>query len=157
MKILQDIITTLPSMADGSFVFTNPTVAPHKPAPWVHPPHDAGEYARALILKQPAGKTLLGTSGPLTDDEFAALWGKTLGVKAVFKPLPREAMEQAVPGPLGVELADTFEYQREFGYDGGDPEVLLPKDAGVRMDRLLTPEQYIKEEDWSSVLKAQPV
>jgi hypothetical protein len=33
------------------------------------------------------------------------------------------------PGGIGEELADMFEYIGEFGYDGGDPDVIYPEDV----------------------------
>lgn len=54
------------------------------------------------------------------------LWGDILGVKAGFKQVSADEFFENVPEPLKQELEDTYEYVEEFGYTGGDPEVLTP-------------------------------
>lgn len=87
-----------------------------------------GEFVRAL-LEVPAGQNLLGAAGSLSWNEYAALWGKVHGVNCRFERLDRKVIEEAIPGGIGKEFADMFEYIAEFGYDGGDPTVVLPKDV----------------------------
>lgn len=77
------------------------------------------------------GKILLGYGSLISWNEFAALWGKVHGVTCRFERLDRNVIESAVPGGIGEELADMFEYIGDFGYDGGDPSVVHPKDVSV--------------------------
>ncbi|KAH7141516.1 hypothetical protein B0J13DRAFT_556951 [Dactylonectria estremocensis] len=137
--------------ADGTYVWSVPSSATG-PVAWVDAGRDTGVFVKALLQVEP-GKNLLGTSGVLSWDEFAALWGKVNGVTARFVPLDRKILEEQIPGGVGEELADMFEYIGEFGYDGSDPTVVLPKDLGVEVP-FHTVEEYFKEEDWSEVLAA---
>lgn len=55
------------------------------------------------------------------------LWGDILGVKAGFKRVSADEFFENVPEPLKKELWDTYDYVEEFGYTGGDPNVLTPE------------------------------
>lgn len=90
--------------------------------------HISGEFVKAL-LKVPAGQNLLGAASILSWSEYAALWGKIRGVTCRFERLDRKFLQEAIPGGIGEEFNDMFEYISEFGYDGGDPTVVLPKDV----------------------------
>ncbi|KAK6206271.1 hypothetical protein QIS74_13690 [Colletotrichum tabaci] len=135
--------------SDGTFVLRVPG-DPDGPIAQVDARRDTGEFVKAL-LHVPAGQNLLGVASSLSWNEFAALWGKHHGVTCRFERLDRKVLEGAIPGGVGEELADMFEYIAEFGYDGGDPTIVLPKDLGVHVP-VYTVEEYIKNEDWSSLL-----
>ncbi|KAK7426107.1 hypothetical protein QQZ08_007417 [Neonectria magnoliae] len=111
---------------------------------------DTGVFVKALLQVEP-GTHLLGCSGELSWNEYAALWGKVLGVTCRFQRIDRKILEDAIPGGIGEELADMFEYACEFGYAGRDPNIVYPKDLGVDVP-VYTVEQYIKEEDWSEII-----
>lgn len=102
-------------------------------------------------------------------NEFTALWGKVHGVQCRFQRLDRAVLENAIPGGVGEELADMYEYIGDFGYHGGDPSVIFPADVSIpvpeathqtnSMNKKLgvdvpfkTLEEFIKKEDWSEVL-----
>ncbi|KAH7152636.1 hypothetical protein EDB81DRAFT_930952 [Dactylonectria macrodidyma] len=135
--------------SDGTYVWRLPASA-DGPVAQVDAGRDTGLFVKALLQVEP-GKNLLGTSGVLSWTEFAALWGKVNDVPSRFERLDRKIIEEQIPGGIGEELADMFEYISEFGYDGSDPSVVLPKDLGVDVP-VHTVEQYFKEEDWSKVL-----
>lgn len=52
-----------------------------------------------------------------------------------FVRVHREVLENAVPGCVGEELADMFEYIGEFGYDGGDPSVFHPQSVSAFLSK----------------------
>ncbi|KAJ5920620.1 hypothetical protein N7516_011478 [Penicillium verrucosum] len=108
-----------------------------------------GKFVKALVQVEP-GKNLLGYGSFISWNEFAVLWGKIHGVECRFVRVHREVLENAVPGCVGEELADMFEYIGEFGYDGGDPSVVHPQSLGVDIP-VYTVEEYIKGEDWPEV------
>ncbi|GFF43119.1 nmrA-like family domain-containing protein 1 [Aspergillus udagawae] len=135
--------------SDGTYLLSLPTDG-DAPVPMVEARHDTGNFVNALLQVEP-GKNLLGYSSMLSWNEFAALWGKIHGVTCRFQRLDRTVLENAVPGGIGEELADMFGYIGDFGYDGGDPSVVHPKELGVPVP-VYTVEEYIKEEDWSGVL-----
>lgn len=110
--------------------------------------------ARALV-DLPAGKNVLVCGSFMTLNDFWKLWGEHVGVKCVFEKIDRKFYDENM-GMLGTELADMFQYMEEFGYDGGDPDVLYPWDVEKELGRpikRMTMEEYVKSEDWSSVLK----
>jgi hypothetical protein len=67
----------------------------------------------------------------LSWNEFTALWGKVHGVQCRFQRLDRAVLENAIPGGVGEELADMYEYIGDFGYHGGDPSVIFPADVST--------------------------
>lgn len=67
----------------------------------------------------------------LSWNEWVVIWGRVHGVKCRFERLDRKVVEDAIPGGVGEELADMFGYISDFGYDGGDPSVVHPKDASL--------------------------
>lgn len=89
-----------------------------------------GTFTKALVQAGP-GKTLLGFGSLISWNEFAALWGKTYEATCRYKRIDRKVLETAVPGCIGEELADMFEYIGEFGYDGRDPSVVYPDNVST--------------------------
>lgn len=58
------------------------------------------------------------------------LWAKTLGLKGgSYRQVGVDHFDKEAPGGLGREAAEGWAYQGEFGYDGGDPDVVHPKDV----------------------------
>ncbi|EGU84375.1 hypothetical protein FOXB_05108 [Fusarium oxysporum f. sp. conglutinans Fo5176] len=116
---------------DGTFKLSLPTDG-DAPVPLVEPRQDTGKFAKALVQVEPA------------------LWGKVHGVTCRYERLDRKVLEAAVPGCIGEELADMFEYIGEFGYDGRDPSVVYPENLGIDVP-VYTMEKYIKDEEWPEV------
>lgn len=130
---------------DGSYVFKS--VRPSKnPTPWVAADHESGAITRALV-QLPAGKNVIAYRELLTWDEFVQLWGRTLGVQAKVEYGPLVA-----PEDIKQELEETWQYAEEFGYWAyEDKSVIHPKDLDAKLE-LGTVEDWIKAQDWSSVL-----
>ncbi|KAH8665563.1 hypothetical protein BGZ61DRAFT_538529 [Ilyonectria robusta] len=143
-----DPFATPTKQPDGTFLIKVATEG-DAPVPMVQARHDTGLFTKALVHSEP-GKILLGYGSLISWNEFAALWGKVHGVTCRFERLDRNVIESAVPGGIGEELADMFEYIGDFGYDGGDPSVVHPKDLGLNIP-VLTAEEYIKSEVWPGV------
>ncbi|KAH7232882.1 hypothetical protein BKA59DRAFT_496897 [Fusarium tricinctum] len=116
---------------DGTFRFSLPTDG-NAPVPLVDARVDTGKFTKALVQVEPA------------------LWGKIHGVTCRFERIDRKVLEEAVPGCVGEELADMFEYIGDFGYDGRDPTVIHPDQLGVHIP-VYTMEEYIKGEEWPEV------
>ncbi|KAJ5967484.1 hypothetical protein N7501_003732 [Penicillium viridicatum] len=134
--------------ADGTFVLSVP-IDGDALVPMVEARQDTGKFVQALVQVEP-GKNLLGYGSFISWNEFATLWGKIHGVQCRFVRVHREVLEKAVPGCVGEELADMFEYTGEFGYDGRDPSVVHPQSLGVDIP-VCTVEEYIKGEDWPEI------
>ncbi|KAH8198078.1 hypothetical protein TruAng_007750 [Truncatella angustata] len=137
--------------ADGSFLVIRP-FAPGLELPFVVPHRDTGAFVKALV-DLPAGKDLLGVSQTMAWPEWVELWGRILGVEAGFKQVSREEFFAGTPKPVRDELWDSYEYCADFGYTGGDPEVLTPDQLDVEVP-LTSMEEYIRSEDWSSLLSS---
>ncbi|CEI67576.1 hypothetical protein FVEN_g5667 [Fusarium venenatum] len=133
---------------DGTFLLSLPTDGDAL-VPLVDARQDTGKFAKALVQVEP-GKNLLGYGSLISWNEFAALWGKIHGLTCRYERLDRKVLEHAVPGCIGEELADMFEYIGEFGYDGGDPSVIHPDQLGVHVP-VYTMEDYIRGEEWPEV------
>jgi hypothetical protein len=141
--------------SDGSFVIRRFAVANGKPLPYVNPPNDTGHFVRALVLssKAPAGSAMLGTCEPMTNEEFCALWGKVNGVECRFEVLGYDdAIKAGMPEWMALEVSESGTYTTKFGWAGGDPAVKSPQELGVEMEKLTKVEDWMRQEDWSSVL-----
>lgn len=138
---------------DGSFVLVKSGVPNAKPTPYVDPPNDTGYFVKALIENKEANITMLGFCELISDDEYAALWGRVLGVKTRTEAKGANDWKVArLPEFLVRELEEASVYYVTWGWDGGDPEVKHPKDVGVELDKLTKVAEAIEREDWSSVL-----
>ncbi|KAH9220808.1 hypothetical protein DL95DRAFT_432989 [Leptodontidium sp. 2 PMI_412] len=143
------LLTQINKQPDGTYLLRMPLDGDAL-VPMIHARHNTGAFTKALVQVAP-GKNLLGFGSMMSWNEFVRIWGKFHGVECHFERLDRKIVEQAVPGGIGEEFADMFEYTSDFGYDGGDPSVVHPKDLGVEVP-VLTAEEYIKQEDWSSII-----
>ncbi|KAL3464481.1 NAD(P)-binding protein [Aspergillus heterothallicus] len=112
---------------------------------------DTGAFVSALVA-MPANKHLIGVSEILSWSQWVQLWGKVHGVAATYRQVPEEEYFNGFPYPLMVELRDTFRYVQEFGYTGGDPEVMTAEQHGVEIP-VTSVAEYISSEDWSEVLR----
>lgn len=110
--------------ADGSFLMSRPTSAAFR-MPFIVTERDTGAFVKALV-DLPAGKDLLGVSEWMTFPEWVEVWGRVLGVKVGFRQISKEKMFEGVPAPMAQEIGDGFDYIEEFGFAGGDPDVLDP-------------------------------
>jgi len=122
--------------ADGSYLFVRP-VPPEEVYPMVVAERDTGAFVRALI-DVPPGKQLHGVSEYMTWPEFTKLWGEIHGVKTAYKPIPLSEFLMDAPEPVKEEIRPSFQYASEYGFTGGDPEVLKPEDVGSMFVGLVT-------------------
>ncbi|KAF3019224.1 hypothetical protein E8E14_000587 [Neopestalotiopsis sp. 37M] len=135
--------------ADGSFAVLRPH-APQVDIPFVVARRDTGAFVKALV-DAPAGTHLLGASEIMTWPAWMEIWGRVHGVGASFREVPQAEFFEGVPEPFRTELWDSHAYFEKFGHTGGDPKVVTPAQLGITKS-LTTMEEYIKSEDWSSVL-----
>lgn len=107
---------------DGSFLIKRP-VARDQKFPFVVTHKDTGNFVRALV-DLPPQKHIFGVSEEMTWPDWTKLWGDLLGVQARYQQVSKEEFFKDAPGPLGEELGETYDFIAEFGYTGGDPEVI---------------------------------
>ncbi|KXJ85863.1 hypothetical protein Micbo1qcDRAFT_220173 [Microdochium bolleyi] len=136
---------------DGTFEFVYMGAwAPAGGYPEVVASRDTGAFVEALVLRHPPGTHVLGVTEFISKPEYAALWGRTLGVTATARDVSEEEYARYLtPGMETSTLLDDLRFFGEFGYTGGNPEVKTPKELGIKTASL---EDYFKSEDWSLVL-----
>lgn len=105
-----------------------------KPIPLVDVNKDIGYFVRALVQTAP-GKTLLGAGSFMNWRDYTKLWAKSQGVHCTYRQGTMADMEAAMPGgfPPGFAPAasDAMAYLDEFGYDGGDPNIIRPDEVST--------------------------
>jgi hypothetical protein len=113
----------------------------------------AGSYVQALV-NLPPGINLVGAGSLISWSTWCEIWGRVNGVKCTYERQDREVIERAA-GLVGREIADMYQFFEEYGYCGMDEkEVVYPWDLEV-MVKYTIMEEYIRSQDWSSVLSPQ--
>lgn len=107
----------------GVYVFQRP-LSPDFVVPFVWAHADTGTLVKAL-LSLPIGTTLEGVSEYMTWPQWVEIWGKVLGVTAIYKKVSMDDFFAGhnMPDSFEREFREAFAYAEEFSYTGGDPEV----------------------------------
>ncbi|KAI9170611.1 NmrA-like family domain-containing protein [Paramyrothecium foliicola] len=135
---------------DGTFEYVRlKTSGPHDANPEVIASRDTGAFVEALVLRHPAGTDVLGASEIITKPDYAALWGRTLGVKATVRDVSEEEYLRHIPEGMEAIIVDDLRFFSEFGYAGGNPKVKSPTELGIKTTPL---EDFFTSEDWTEVL-----
>jgi hypothetical protein len=135
---------------DGSYLLSRNTPSDFK-MPFIVAERDTGSFVKALV-DLPPNKHILGVSEEMTFPKWVEIWGHVNGVKAAYKEISRDELFEGVPEDFANEIGDGFDYFHEFGLSGGDPAVLRPDQLGVKIP-LTSMEEYIRSEDWSTVIQ----
>lgn len=117
--------------ADGTYVLSRPSSASLR-MPHVVAQKDTGAFVKALVVDLPTGKDLLGVSEWMTFPDWVEVWGRVMGVKTGYKQVSKEEFFEGVPEYMAQEIGDSFDYIEEFGFDGGDPDTVDPKQVRLR-------------------------
>ena len=135
------------------------------PIPFIDPNHDPAIFVRALVsqasslppaLPSPSGTDIhvfAGYRQMTTMAEWTALLNKHLPVDIYFEECSIDhwaAQITFIPG-LGLELAQMYHYFQTVGYFGGDGGGSRPITELKLEGELATMEDYVKNEDWSSL------
>jgi len=91
-------------------------------------PTDAGNYVKALT-QVPPGKNLLAFSKLLTWADYVKLWSSITGFPAAFEHSTVETMDKLAPGGYGEEMGEMYAYSQDFGYWGGEEDVVHVQDV----------------------------
>jgi hypothetical protein len=137
------------------------------PLPHIDIERDTGYLVRALLECAP-GKTVLGAGEMISWSEMLKVWCECNKVQfGGFDPLSVDQFERFIPVPgLGRELGEMFAFMDEFGYAGGDPDVVLPSKVSYTLFNQISAnraqlgvdcpvtswENWVKKQDWSNVL-----
>ena len=151
-NILKSALMTPKPMKDGTGRFVvqrlSPPDAEH---PFILTDQDTGLFVNELLKKGP-GMVLLGYTAMLSWKEMGELWGKVMGKEVVYQEMTLKGFKKVFPVE-GEELLSAT-YSAEFGFAGRDKNVLEPGDIGFE-DRKEEIETWMKNQDWSAVLKAE--
>ncbi|KAK7941606.1 NmrA-like family domain-containing protein 1 [Apiospora aurea] len=136
MGIFQETWRDIPAfrphrLPDGTF-----ESVPIKANPEVVSTRDTGAFAEALVLDHPAGTDILGASEIVTKSEYAALWGRTLGVKVTVREASEEEYVKYLPEGFEATIVDDLKFFAEFGYSGGNARVKTPAELGIKTTSL---------------------
>ncbi|KAI7282850.1 hypothetical protein KC345_g3272 [Hortaea werneckii] len=141
---------------DGSKIaIWTPPFPASLPIPWVDVERDTGAFVKALI-EAPPKTQLLGVSEWMTFDDWATLWSDVTGVKSKFEDaVPKEAPSTNGGFDFKAVLLQTGDFLTEFGFTGGDPDVVGPEELernGTKIPRSKILD-YMKRENWSHTLE----
>jgi len=145
-----------------ALVGSGTTLLPH-----IDVERDTGYLIHALLECAP-GKMVLGAGEMISWSEMLKIWCECNKVQfGGFDPLSVGQFERFIPVPgLGRELGEMFAFMDDFGYAGGDPDVVLPSEVnfphfngtstnhaqlGVNCP-VTSWEDWVKKQDWSNVL-----
>jgi hypothetical protein len=150
--------------SDGSYTIERTFSADNK-VPFIYTHKDTGPFVRALVGIEP-GKRVNAHSEELTMPQFAEIFAKEMGVKATYRQVSYDEHFAGVPEAFRAEFVGSFKFVDEFGWVGapGDfqtaEEVSRPPRMAVGANTLqlgiyvprTSMAEYIRQEDWSSVL-----
>jgi hypothetical protein len=126
--------------------------------PFVWTRRDTGSLVKKLIEDLQPGTRLAAMSQSATYREFMATWAKVGGKKLAgdkgIEQKTEAEYRDLIPGDEHIKehLTQCWQFARDFGYNGGDPETLFPRDVGMQ-DEMTSLEDYFKQEDWSALDK----
>lgn len=98
---------------------------------------DTGPLVKKLVEDVQPGARLLGVSKMASYREYLSTWarlvGKKLGGDQGIKQISPEEYAHRMKGDEvhKEHILETWAFAVEFGYDGGDPEMLYPKDVST--------------------------
>lgn len=140
-------------LPNGTFEYVRlRTSGRHQANPEVVATRDTGVFVEALVLHHPPGTDVLGASEILTKPEYAATWGRTLGVEAKVRDVDEDEYVKYLPEGFEATVIDDVRFFAEYGYAGGNPKVKTPAELGIKTTAL---EDFFRDEDWSAVLKGE--
>lgn len=97
---------------------------------------DLGNIVRVAVQADP-GQNILAASEMISWTDMLNVWCTTNKVPfGGFDYVPPEIFAKFIPVPdLGLELGEMMAFMDEFGYDGGDPSVVLIGDVSQASPR----------------------
>jgi hypothetical protein len=134
---------------DGTFMLALPKAFEDYPAPLVDPSYDTGFFVQALV-DAPAGSSMLGYAKEKSHGDHWRTWARIQNVKLEIQNRAFDFGD--MPDYLQWEFNEALAYAIKYGFAGGDPAVKSPKDLGVDMSQLTDLEEWVRKEDYSSIL-----
>ncbi|KAJ6783520.1 hypothetical protein PWT90_02051 [Aphanocladium album] len=131
---------------NGTLLFC-PGIKSTTQVPVFVPEEDAGPIVEALVKEPTGGKKVIGQRESMKFAEFLELFAKTTERKAEYVAGPTDPAELPLPPFLQGPVYEMNSFWDEFGYDGGDTNVITPKDL-TYPPALGTVAQYLQKKDW---------
>ena len=97
------------------------------------------------------GKTVLAYTAMISFSQMAAMWARVTGQKCGYRQCTLTELQEQFPNE-GEEGTMSDMYSSDFGYDGGDPDALVPKDLGIG-ERPDVIERWMEQSDWDAVME----
>ncbi|KAL9094240.1 MAG: hypothetical protein Q9165_003380 [Trypethelium subeluteriae] len=130
---------------DGSFRIDR-LVPKEANLPFIDTRRDTGRFVKALT-DRPAGISLLAYTAVVSFSQLAEILGRVTGKKVICHQSSLEEISTKFPNE-GEEGSLSDLYAFEYGYHGGDPTCLMPRDVGFE-DRPGVIENCLAELDWA--------
>ncbi|KAF2755263.1 NAD(P)-binding protein [Pseudovirgaria hyperparasitica] len=127
---------------DGSYSFLFPDIpGDHTAHPELWVTQDAGAFVKALVLGHPAGTDVIPATAIISQEDYAALWSRTLGLPAASKIISEAEYAALVPEEIREELMEMVKYVTEFGMGN----VSTATELNIQTTPL---EEFIKAQSW---------
>lgn len=103
--------------------------------PFIWMSRDTGTLVKKLVEDVPPGARLLGVSKMASYRDYLSIWARVVGKdlagdQGIKQISPNEWADRVRGNKDHKEhMLETWAFAHEFGYDGGDPEMLYPKDV----------------------------
>ncbi len=140
MGIFQETWRDIPAfrprrLPNGTFEYVRlKTAFSNLANPEVVTAQDTGASVEALVLRHPAGTDVLGASEIITKPDYAAMWGRTLGVKATVRDVPEEEYVRYLPEGFEATVVDHVRVFAGTGTQVGTPRSrILPSWASKQL------------------------
>ena len=102
--------------------------------PFIAAEEDTGPITKALVDEPTGGKVVLGLREWIDFTHFLSIFSRVTGYKAELAGSDSTYVKDLIPVPeLKLEVSDNLKYWDEFGYAGGDPSVIHPKDVSAKV------------------------
>ena len=115
-------------LPDGTYELALP-MSGDMPIPMADLEADMGKWANALI-EAPPGITLVGSTEQITWAEWLLLWAERNGVTARYRRTSPAEYSGRVEG-ISDAFAEEFQFVEQYGFVGGDPQVVYPNEVFV--------------------------
>jgi hypothetical protein len=133
--------------SNGKYTFVG-ALGRERRMPIIDPGVSTGPFVRALIETEPAGTKLLAYDSNPNMGEMVDIWSKATGKETILEVTTIEAMHERFKLPM--EVLDGVGFINEFGYVGGDTEVVEPDGLRTKV-KTKSFEEWMAEKDWSGV------
>lgn len=103
--------------------------------PFIWTRRDTGPLVKKLVEDVQPGARLLGVNENISYREYLSTWARVVDKKLAgdqgIKQIPPDEYAERIRGDSDHKehMLETWAFAHELGYDGGDPEMLCPKDV----------------------------